>query len=507
MPLVPAGVAYRGCLNMGRALLKVDQIRALERAAVDRLPPGTLMQRAGHAAATWIAQQAALTPEPLLILCGPGNNGGDGLACAMALRASGQPTICWMPIAPRAADGAAALAAYRAAGGVTFAEWPPPEPFAAVIDALFGIGLARPLADPYLGALRWLGDRGCPVYALDLPSGLDADTGSWVGGCRGLAAHATITFLADKPGLHTLDGVDAAGQVTVDTLAIHGVVQEGHASRIRLVDPGDFATLLQPRLANSHKGMYGDVLVAGGGTGMVGAALLAARGALRLGAGRVFVEIAESDLRRLDPCQPELMFRSRGGTGPVDAIAVGCGLGVGAVSLAALEATLDCEAAVLVADADALNLMAQHDALRARFIKRTATRVVTPHPLEAARLLGRDSSQVQADRVGAALALADALQAIAVLKGAGSVVATPDGRAWINPTGGPALATAGAGDVLSGMIAALCAQGYDALQGVLAAVWLHGAAAAEHGADVGLVAGEIAPLAVRAWMRLRARKP
>jgi hydroxyethylthiazole kinase-like uncharacterized protein yjeF len=492
---------------MGRALLNVTQIRALERAAADRLAPGTLMQRAGRAAAAWIAQQAPLTPEPLLILCGPGNNGGDGLACATALRASGQPAICWMPIAPRAADGAAALAAYRAAGGTTFAEWPPPQPFAAVVDALFGIGLARPLADPYLGALRWLGDhaRPAPVYALDLPSGLDADTGSWVGGCRGLAAHATITFLADKPGLHTLDGVDAAGRVVVDTLAIDGQVQAAHTSRIQILDPGDFAALLRPRLANSHKGTYGDVLVAGGGTGMVGAALLAARAALRLGAGRVFVEIVESDLRRLDPCQPELMFRSRGGTGPVDAIAVGCGLGVGVVSLAALEATLDCDAAVLVADADALNLMSQHDALRARFIKRPATRVVTPHPLEAARLLGRDSAQVQADRVGAALALADALQAIAVLKGAGSVVATPDGRAWINPTGGPALATAGAGDVLSGMIAALCAQGHDALQGVLAAVWLHGAAAAEHGADIGLVAGEIAPLAVRAWTRLRAR--
>jgi len=494
----PTPTPTGGAPRTGHALLPVEQIRALERSAMASLPPGTLMQRAGHAAARWIFRHGPLRPDPILVLCGPGNNGGDGYVCATALRAAGQSAVCWSPLPPASAECAAARSAYLAAGGATFAEWPPPRTFHRVVDALFGIGLARPLAEPLLATLRELARRrDGAVYALDLPSGLNADTGAWVGGVAGLPADTTLTFLADKPGLHTLDGCDAAGRVVLEDL---GVAPASGA--IRLLAPDDFAALLQPRRRNSHKGAFGDALIVAGGAGMLGAALLAARAALRLGAGRVFVESADGEMR-LDPLQPELMFRSRGGTGPVDALAVGCGLGTNVVALAAVEAALDCDSAVLLADADALNLIAQHDALRRRFVGHAAHRIVTPHPLEAARLLGCDVDQVQRDRIAASRTIAASLQAVAVLKGAGTIVADADGRAWINPTGSAALATPGAGDALAGMIAALCAQRHDPLQSVLGAVWLHGAAAAEHGADFGLVAGEIASLAARALARLR----
>jgi hydroxyethylthiazole kinase-like uncharacterized protein yjeF len=272
---------------------------------------------------------------------------------------------------------------------------------------------------------------------------------------------------------------------------------------LRFLDQSDLAAVATPRARDSHKGDYGNVGVLGGGPGMVGAPLLAARAALRLGAGRVFVECIGARDLQFDPLYPELMLRALPAIERLDAVVVGCGLGGDAGARTALDWALGARSSV-VFDADALNLLARDPALRARLRARGGASILTPHPLEAARLLGVTVAEVQADRIDRALSLARATNATVVLKGAGTVIATADGRAWINTTGGPALATPGSGDVLGGMIGALLAQGFSPLDATSAAVWLHGASARRHRGDIGLVAGEIAALAVQCLADLRA---
>jgi len=480
---------------MGTPLFLAPQLRRIERQAAAELPAGTLMQRAGAAAAAWIARRY---PEArrIAVLCGPGNNGGDGYVSATVLRAAGRAVEC-VELAPPATDDARTAAArWRSAHGITHAA-----PLAGIeadlgIDAMFGIGLARPLSGPYLEAAAWLNHR--PTVALDVPSGLDADTGSWVGGVTGVRAAATITFLGAKPGLFTADGPDACGQVVIEPLGVPTPATDG-----ALVEPDDFAAVCAPRRRNTHKGRFGNVVVIGGAAGMVGAALLAARAALRLGAGRVYVDALAATLD-VDPTMPELMFRAAGSLDEARVTVLGCGLGTSAQAAERLRSAL-ARPDPCVLDADALNLIAADASLRQPLESRTGATVLTPHPLEAARLLGASAAQVQADRVAAARQLARSLHAIVVLKGAGSVVAT-QARWWLNPTGSPALATAGSGDVLAGMIGALLAQGFAPEPATLAAVWLHGRGADAFGADLGLVASDIAPLAAGALARLRANE-
>lgn len=507
-------------------LYRTAQLRHIEERAGAALAAGTLMARAGRSAAAWIdawrgthvRSGEGLAGRAILILCGPGNNGGDGFACAAALRALGHRCICWAPQPSRTNDAQAARTRWEAMDGTVVEMLPRPPEVALVVDALFGIGLARPLEEPFLGALHWARENALPLLALDIPSGLDADTGNWVGGVAGVPCLGTITFLGDKPGLHTLEGMDAAGHVTVASLD----VQEGEALQLgRLNEPELFPAGLARRPANSNKGDFGSVAVVGGAAGMVGAALLAGRAALRLGAGKVFVQCLAETAPAVDLLQPELMLR------PVDArgrprleagvVVAGCGLGTGAEARECLRLALAHDGP-LVLDADALNLLAADPQLRdGLFHRNPAHTVLTPHPGEAGRLLDIDARGVQLDRVGRALSLAQGLGCVVVLKGAGSVIALPSSLAralgWpyvINPTGSSALASAGTGDVLAGMIGALLAQirGPDvrasAAQAVLAAVWLHGRAADDFGDDFGLVASDIAPLAARALARLRA---
>ena len=335
------------------------------------------------------------------------------------------------------------------------------------------------------------------VYAIDVPSGLDSDTGAWVGDVPGVCAMATLTFIGDKPGLHTGHGVDAAGDVVVEPIGTHAAASNGH-----LIGVDDLGTVRLARRRDSHKGTYGNVVVVGGGRGMVGAALLAGRAALRLGAGRVYVDAIGAPEFRVDPACPELMFRPLQELADLQAIVVGCGLGADADARVALDSVLGRDAA-LVADADALTLLAADADLQRRATERRAPLVLTPHPLEAARLLGTTATAVQADRVAAAQGIAERFRCMAVVKGAGTVVARPDGCYAINPTGSPALATAGTGDVLAGMIAALLAQGHEAWCATQAAVWLHGRGAEGVG-DIGLLADEVAGRAVAELRRLRA---
>jgi hydroxyethylthiazole kinase-like uncharacterized protein yjeF len=499
-------------------LYRIEELRALESRVRAGLPPGTLMTRAGKAAALavdrWI-RGGAPSGERLgsvLVLCGPGDNGGDGFACASQLHVLGHACVCWAPLPTASADAQAARARWEHVGGRTLDRLPDAEPIELVVDALLGIGARRPLGDALLAGVRWTQARRLPVLALDVPSGLNADTGAWIGGVAGAPAMQTLTFLGDKPGLHTLDGIAAAGILEFDTLGTGDIAARLPAPSGRVNGPRAFGALTLPRPGNSNKGDYGAVAVVGGARGMTGAALLAARAALRLGAGRVFVDCIGAPGLLVDPLQPELMFCADADLPEVDASVVGCGLGTDAEALARTRGAI-ARPGMLVLDADALNCLAAEPALGAPLRIRAGTCVLTPHPGEAGRLLRTGTAEVQRDRVAAAVHLAQQFNAIVVLKGAGSIIAAPSGAYSINPTGGAALASAGTGDVLAGMIGALLAQharqsrrdsaAQAAWEAVCAAVWLHGRAAQLHGADIGLTASEIAPLAARALVLLR----
>ncbi len=515
-------------------LLTVDAVRTMEARALAATPPGTLMSRAADALADACATLLRALPArtPVLAVVGPGNNGGDALlaACRLAERGWSVGAIALSPAAPTAADARRAHAAWHATGrplaspealDARLAEAP------LVIDGLFGIGLSRPLD----GAARTLVERiaaaGVPVVAVDVPSGLDADRGAVVGGPEGavLPATVTVTLIADKPGLHTGAGVTCAGRVVVADLGVPAIAPapDDRAAPGQpcawgpLLDADSVAGALRPRPADAHKGRFGELLAIAGAPAMRGACILAALGAQAVGAGRLYVGLLED--APADPLHPELMSRRidpsagdpRQALGAADAVVIGCGLGRGRTATGAVHAALGHPAA-LVLDADALNAVAADPALRERLHDRAGGRaptVLTPHPLEAARLLGTTVAHVQGDRIASAHRIAAGTGAWVVLKGAGTVVAGPDGDWSINATGGPLLAVAGTGDVLAGAVGGLLAGGMGAGQAARLAVWLHGAAAdrlsARPGwrAGIGLPASRL-PAAMRAVINRRA---
>ncbi|MDL2355863.1 MAG: NAD(P)H-hydrate dehydratase [Pseudomonadota bacterium] len=489
-----------------KPLYTVDQVRAIERAAAATLEPGTLMQRAGQAAANVaLALLAGQANRTVLLLAGPGNNGGDALEAAANLAhasAGVDVSVIHLPGAqPVSAETAQALV--RAMDGqVRFLDALPEGAPGLVVDGLFGIGLARPLEGDARSLVQAIDARGWTVLALDVPSGLDADTGAVVGP-HGVALRAgrTLTFLADKPGLHTYEGRDYAGTVQLDALGV-GPDQLEHLppAAAELNAPALFARHLQARANNTHKGSFGDVAIVGGAHGMAGAAMLAARAALYTGAGRVLVAAIDPG-PAFDSVQPEIMFRVASAY-PLESgtLVVGPGMGGSAYAMGLLAKALAGDAA-LVIDADALNLIAASVELQTRLTGRAGASVLTPHPLEAARLLGVTSAEIQHDRLAAARAIAARFNAVVVLKGSGSVIATPGGAVVVNTSGNPGLATAGTGDVLSGMCGSLLAQGWPARAAALGAVWMHGAAAdrlvAQGIGPIGLCAGEL-PAAARA---------
>ncbi|MGO4469511.1 NAD(P)H-hydrate dehydratase, partial [Pseudoduganella sp. RAF53_2] len=373
-----------------------------------------------------------------------------------------------------------------------------------VIDGLFGIGLKRPLSGLAAELVQAVNTLGCPVLALDVPSGLDADTGAIVGP-HGVAVRAThtITFIGDKPGLHTCEGRDHAGLVLVSNLDLDGSLFPRTAAR--LSDVALFSHCVQRRRHSAHKGSFGNVAVLGGARGMAGAPILAARTALMCGAGRVFACFI-GEAPSFDPNHPELMCRAAQAFDFDTAVTVaGPGLGTSASASEILFSALHSHSA-MVADADALNLCAADANLRELLATRHAPTLITPHPLEAARLLGCSTADVQEDRPAAARKLAAALNAVVVLKGSGTVIAAQDGTVVINTTGNPALATAGTGDVLAGLCGSLLAQGWPAWETALGAVWLHGMAAdvlvAEGTGAIGITAGELIPAIRTAINRL-----
>lgn len=483
------------------ALLTNADVRALEARAAQDLAGPTLMQRAGLATAEAARAMAADTGAPILVLAGPGNNGGDAWVAAAHLRDwfHRVTVLDFAGTPPKAPEARAARDRFLAAGGESVRQWPGSLRPALVVDGLLGIGLAREVEGALADVIARVNRVTVPVLAIDIPSGIASDTGCVLG--IAVRATRTITFLARKVGLHTGDALDHCGEIVLDDLGLDPSLAAGA--------PGSLLTMekvqgwLAPRQRNSHKGSFGTLGIVGGGKGMTGAALLAARAGLLGGAGKVYVGLLGPEPPAFDPAQPELMLRSVDDTIAADVLVVGPGAGhsPSATSLTAFErVTLPALLSLpkpLVIDADALNAIAVHDSMRNALAEnRRAPTILTPHPAEAARLLHSSTAEVQRDRLAAALALAARFRAEVVLKGAGSVCASPDGSWAVNATGNPGLASGGTGDVLAGLVGALLCQGLGAREALRYAVCLHGAAAdslvARGIGPVGLTASEIA---------------
>jgi ADP-dependent NAD(P)H-hydrate dehydratase / NAD(P)H-hydrate epimerase len=469
-------------------------VRRIETIAGVQADPPPLMERAGLAAAKLARDRLLAAGKSVLVLAGPGNNGGDGFVLARHLKS------WWYRVAvvftgERArlsGDAAAAHDAWLAAGG-TISSQPPDGDVDLVVDALFGIGLEREIAGRYAELIEYIDRQPGTVLAIDIPSGLHADSGRVLG--RAVRADHTVTFIALKPGLLTLDGPDHCGELHVFDLGLDVEALVPAAGYV--ISPQVLTQALKPRALNTHKGTFGSVGIVGGATGMTGAALLAGRAALKLGAGRVYVGFLGSDAPRLDALQPELMLRTASEVLAMDgltSVVLGPGLSQSVAAFDAAEQALQVPVP-LVVDADALNLLGMHAELQEICSARAAPTVLTPHPAEAARLLQIGTAQVQQDRVRAARDCATRYRAHVVLKGAGTVLAQPDQRFAINTSGNPGLASAGMGDALCGILAALLAQGAPVELATAAAVFLHGHAAdrlwAQAGGPIGLTASEV----------------
>ena len=456
---------------MSSPIYLTNEIRRIEQAAGNVTPP--LMQRAGAAAADLAARLASDKQKDILILAGPGNNGGDAKVVASLLGEQFfRVTLIDRP------------------------ELPADKPWGLVVDGLFGIGLTRDIDGDYARLVDYVNRQRCPVLALDIPSGLHSDTGRVMG--RAIRASHTVTFIGLKPGLLTLDGPDHCGEITVADLGLPPQSATAWVASAEL-----FRNVLRHRPRNFHKGLAGSLGILGGASGMSGAALLAARAALKLGAGRVYVGMLDEALP-VDLAAPELMLRHADDAlgQDLNALVVGPGLGQSerAETLvgAALASELPC-----VLDADALNLISENADLRHACARRSAETIVTPHPAEAARLLAENTAAVQADRVKAARMLAENLNAHVVLKGNGSILAARDRHWFINTTGNPGMASAGMGDVLAGMLGALLAQGYSGESALVLGTHLHGAAGDELAragiGPIGMTATELVDAARRLW--------
>lgn len=467
MPIAPLSL-------VSPPLFNATDIHAIDRYWANAHPDSALMQRAGAAAAELAGMLASESGEPVLILAGPGNNGGDALVAARHLAAQGARVVVVSRADPARLppDAARAWAAWRENGGAVLSDIPSSQRYGLVVDGLFGVGLTRDVTGP---EARWVEQANalpCPRLALDVPSGLDSDCGT-IRGCAVRADH-TLTFLGLKPGLLTADGPDYAGELHLDTL--------GADPAMMPVPAGSALTQLEnrhrlpPRARNSHKGLYGHVGIIGGDTGMVGASLIAGRAALQHGVGRVTLGVLDERIA-VDYNEPRLMFTDpdRLATASLDVLAIGPGLGQStrAHTLLKVALLMSCP---LVLDADALNLLAGDPELARQTASRIHPTVITPHPGEAARLLDVSGAAIQANRIEAARRLSQSYHAEVALKGAGTVIAHPDGHYAINTTGGPWLAQAGSGDRLTGMVAALLGQGMAAGDALEAAVWLHGRA-------------------------------
>lgn len=515
-------------------LVTAREMREIDRRAMEEyaIPGVVLMENAGRSVADAVERLlGGLGGKKVVVLCGKGNNGGDGFVAARHLLQRGAAPKVFLSCAPEEITGDAAvnLTIWQRLGQECFqlatsgslqllkiallqAD--------AVVDALYGTGFRGKATGQAGRAIEAVNAAGKPVVAVDLPSGLEADTGRVNGPC--IRATVTVTFGLPKIGLVLDPGVEYCGKLVVADISLPRVLIDGAAPDRYLLTSELVSSWFAPRPATAHKGDFGHVLVVGGSRGMIGAACLTAQAALKTGAGLVTLavprslqDVAAGKLTEVMtaglPETPEGAL-SREALPVVAALlkkkavlALGPGLGQHAETVALVRELVRAAVCPLVVDADGLNAFAGEGGLPA---ERAAPLVVTPHPGEMGRLTGKRVAEVEADRVGCAAAAAREWQAVVVLKGARTVVASPDGCLGINTTGNPGMATGGSGDVLTGVVAALIAQGLDPFRAAAAAVYLHGRAgdlAAGERGEMGLTAGDICrflPAACREIERL-----
>jgi len=482
------------------ALYRAKDVRELDRRAIEKhgVPGIELMTRAGEAAWHLILARWPRARR-IVVVCGGGNNGGDGYIVARLAHEQGRDAVVLALAEVRDARSDAGLAHDACAkAGV------PIRPFTSdalgnadiIVDAILGTGLEREIAGHFRSAIEAINQTPCPVVSVDIPSGLNADTGRVMG--VAVRADATMSYIGLKAGLFTGQGRSCAGTIYFDDLGVPPAVYDGIAPSAQRIRATDLEGLLPAREADAHKGDFGHVLAIGGNYGMAGACALAAVASYRAGAGHVTVATRPAHVGAVVGVCPEALVygvEDAASLAPLlkdkDVIAIGPGLGQDGWAKSLFAAALDA-GRPLVIDADALNLLAADPHARRDW-------VLTPHPGEAGRLLGVTSSHVQDDRFAVVQQLVTRFSGVAVLKGSGTLVHDGDG-CYLCDRGTPAMATAGMGDVLTGVIAALMGQGLPASMAARAGVWLHAVAGedASRGDRVSVRASELlAPVATR----------
>lgn len=479
-------------------LYTAGQVRELDRLAIASGIAGfDLMQRAGLAAFE-ILQRRWPDCSSIEIFCGGGNNGGDGYVIAALAAEHGLALKVWALSDPQRLKGDAALAwQWSQRAGVDVQSWAgeAPDVNAVIVDAMLGTGLRGDVRPQYAASVKTINRSGRPVLAIDIPSGLCSDSGRKLGDA--ICADVTISFIGLKRGLFTLDGVECSGELVFANLAVPRDVYRQLARQplVRRLELGVLLRQWPARRRNAHKGLFGHVLVVGGDYGMAGAALLAATAAARSGAGLISCATRPEHVAAFVAARPELMVHGINSATDIlpllakaTVVVIGPGLGQEAWAYELLKVVLASDKA-LVIDADALNMVAAEPEL---LHSHRGPRILTPHPGEAARLLACTTAALQLDRFASALALRDKFAAVVLLKGAGTVIASPEGL-YLNSTGNPGMASGGMGDVLAGLIGALMAQGLAPELASCLGASVHGAAAdcAAQAGPRGLLASDV----------------
>jgi NAD(P)H-hydrate epimerase len=477
-------------------LYSATQVRALDAHAIDELGIAgyTLMKRAGEAALRYLRTRWP-TSHRIVIVCGSGNNGGDGYVLARFAQAAGL-TVSVLhagPVSALRGDARQAYEDFRASGGQI-------QPFAAerldagelIVDALLGTGMRGGVREELAQVIRAINTRKLPVFSLDVPSGLDADTGAAAG--EAVRAEATVTFAGLKTGLFVGDGPEFSGSVFFDDLELTATQPAGFAPALTRISEPEIHEALPRRARAANKGDFGRVLIVGSGSGMPGAVRLAGEACLRVGAGLVTVAVAPENVAAIAAGRPELICLALENEQVLleamkraEVIAVGPGLGRTGWASWALAAVLGSDKP-LVVDADALNLLA------AQGLTPRDNWILTPHPGEAGRLLDISAQEVQRDRIGALARLLERCHGTVVLKGAGTLVGTSGRTPGLCERGNPGMASAGMGDVLTGAIAGILAQCGDPWRAARVGVLVHALAgdAAARAGERGLLAGDVA---------------
>jgi ADP-dependent NAD(P)H-hydrate dehydratase / NAD(P)H-hydrate epimerase len=478
-------------------ILTPDEMREVDRRTIELGIPGiVLMENAGHRVVELLERRfSPLGSQRIVIFCGKGNNGGDGLVVARQLLTRIHPVRLDVVLAADPdefqGDAAANYRMFQVAGGSVTHDIPVAARVATlVIDALLGTGIKGPATGRCAELIHEinLGFPAAKIVAVDIPSGLPHTPS--------VRAHHTVTFVAPKIDQVQWPQYEACGELVVGEIGAPAHLLD--SVRLSLAEPREFSDLFRPRTRNSNKGLYGHALVVAGGRGKTGAAAMSGIAALRAGAGLVTVASAESAISEIATFAPELMTAplDETGSGAIASgafneirklaekktvLAVGPGVGTHRLTVGLVRRLFAEIELPMVVDADGLNALAGSN-----FRVRSALRVLTPHPGEMSRLCGLGTAEVQQDRLGIARRFAAERNVIVVLKGDRTVTALPDARAWINPTGSPAMATGGTGDILTGLITGLLAQFPDRPeQAVVAAVWLHGRAGELGAAELG----------------------